>query len=354
MKFLFKLMLGLFIFIPGLYAMDEDAQFQKERKTKMERSAFATDEELKEDLDVIAARDAIAEQSEEIIAHAVAKNTGSLEGARTAAALLPTNVQEHIWSFADEENRKKRFVGMNMEQLIPAVIEWVDDGLIFDRIAQMKINRVTLDEIHRLRELWVATGELPATIALADKLYYMGSSYWEGERRISYEGAPFIRFMYSVVNGHRNTGTDVQLTPLLSTQRQPMHFLSSRNQFYALYYSNGTTLFKVHDAKFAELEKLSDKQLKYITNLYHTRARNLAERNTAEIHLTPEQFRTHKSLPTSMRVNLQNMYDLAEIKQERTAANRRKQCCTRLAFASLAATLGLPWAKLFYSNLHTA
>lgn len=333
-----RLLLGLLIIAPGLYA-SEDAQFEREREALLRLSgssdSASSEEQAKErsaavnaDLAMITERDAVTPESEAIIARAC-------KAPLAKAALLPTEIQEHIWSFADKEHRQKRFVGMNMEQLIPAVIEWVGTGTIFDCLRQMKAERVTLEGVNQYRAQLALQFNYPhPDIELPEnKLHYMGSSYWEGEYR--------YRNGRNGIGGYYQAGgTGIEIRPPLATQRRPMPFSSVRNRLYALYYSNGATIFKVHDSKRAELEKLSAEQLEYTVNLYQTRARNLAERNSAEIHLTPEQVNLHKSLPTSMRVNLQNVYDLAEIKKEKAAAKRRKQCCTRLAYASLLALLG--------------
>lgn len=342
------LALGLCI-APGLYAMDEDAQFKREQETKAAHYAQEFEEDELTIRDIRSAGERyqqwLAEdQSPEKHAQklerlAVTQQTDKIlsrdcKVSLAKAALLPTAVQECIWSFATDS--KKRYIINHMEQLIPAIIKWIPrtgaaievppliaKKSIFECLEYMKTDRVTLDQINQQRAQLaaIAGGEIPAIILSDNKLYYLGNSFWENDR-------------WGV-----GCGSSMELTPKLPEQRKLLQD-SLSNKINALYYSSGAVIFKVHDSKRAELEQLSSRQLEYIVNLYHTRARNLAERNTAEIHLTPEQIRIHKSLPTNMRVNLQNTYDLVEIKQERAAANRRKQCCTRLAFASLAATLG--------------
>jgi hypothetical protein len=358
MKRSLPLLLGLLSIAPGLYAMDKDAEFKREQEAKAARSIEESDEVDTDYYMVPDLRPANmryqqwleADQNPENIAKKLARAAATKQtdeilvrdrDVPLARTSLPTDIQERIWSFADEENRKKRFVGNHMEQLIPAVIEWIGNGSLFDHLVHAKTNRVTLDGInqHRAKLSAEIRDAFPAITKLPDdnKLYYLGRSFWRGERIIHYHGH------FNPVNDHVEVGGDVMLRPVLSTQR-PLIKQLSHNQYNALYYvknSNGVTIFKVHDAERAKLERLSEAQLNYIVSLYHIRARNLEQHTTEEIHLTKEQISIHKSLPSSMRENLENVYILVEMRKESAADYLRIRCRIGLAFAVAGTAFGI-------------
>lgn len=80
MKTIGKIMLGLLILTPGLYAMDKDAQFEKERETKMAR-AQQEEDDAEEVVDPIgAAIDQLRKQSPEQTARAQELKDAVLNG----------------------------------------------------------------------------------------------------------------------------------------------------------------------------------------------------------------------------------------------------------------------------------
>ena len=67
----------------------------------------------------------------------------------------------------------------------------------------------------------------------------------------------------------------------------------------------------------------------------------MRENNTEEIHLTEKQNCIHTSLPMDMGINLENVYNLVEIRKESEANYLRTRCCIGLAFAVVGAALGI-------------